>query len=208
MASSAGQSSFNTDRIDHLYQDPHDSEARLLLHYGDLDDAVIAQPHPHAASSPTRSTTSARSPTSGQLRHPGVHRRDQRTRHGPPARGDPRDRHPHPLLPGLVAPRCSARSGDAADREDAILSPQPLRLRQAYAYWITVNYREAYGMFACNGILFNHESPRRGETFVTRKITRAATRIKLGLQEQALPGQPRRQARLGLRRRLRRRRCG
>ena len=80
----------------------------------------------------------------------------------------------------------------------------PYAAAKAYAFYITRNYREAYGMFAVNGILFNHESPRRGETFVTRKITRAVGRIKLGLAGQAVPRQPRRQARLGLRRRLRR----
>ena len=84
----------------------------------------------------------------------------------------------------------------------------PYAVAKLYAYWITVNYREAYGMYACNGILFNHESPLRGETFVTRKITRGLARIKAGLQNELLPRQPRRQARLGPRPRLRRDACG
>ena len=92
----------------------------------------------------------------------------------------------------------------AAERGHAVLSAQPLRRGKVCAHWSRVNYREAYGLFVCNGILFNHETPRRGETFVTRKITRAVGRIKLGLQEKLYPRQSRRQARLGLRRRLRR----
>ncbi len=99
----------------------------------------------------------------------------------------------------------TARCVETPQSETTPFYPRsPYACAKVYSFWQTVNYREAYGMFACNGILFNHESPRRGETFVTRKITRAATRIKEGLQEKLLPGQSRRQARLGLRRRLRR----
>ena len=88
-----------------------------------------------------------------------------------------------PLLPGLDLGAVRPGAGNAAEGNHAVLSAQPYAVAKLYAYWITVNYREAYGMYACNGILFNHESPVRGETFVTRKITRALARIKLGLQD-------------------------
>ena len=101
--------------------------------------------------------------------------------------------------------RCSARRSKSPQRETTPFHPRsPYACAKVYAHWQTVNYREAYGLFAANGILFNHESPRRGENFVTRKITRSATRIKVGLQEQAGAGQSRCEARLGIRRRLRR----
>src|SRR3970040_897911 len=122
---------FNTDRIDHLYQDPHVRNRRLILHYGDMTDSsslvrVIQQCRPAELYGKVRETPQNEST---------------------------------PFYP---------RS--------------PYAVAKLYAHWITVNYREAYGMHACNGILFNHESPVRGETFVTRKITRALARIKLGLQ--------------------------
>ena len=101
------------------------------------------------------------------------------------------------LLPGLDVRALRPGPGDAAEGNDAVLSALPYAVAKLYAYWITVNYREAYGMYACNGILFNHESPLRGETFVTRKITRALARIKLGLQDCAVSRQSRCQARLG-----------
>ena len=91
--------------------------------------------------------------------------------------------HPGPLLPGVLVGDVRQGGRGAADRDDAVPPAQPVCVAKVYSYWQTVNYREAYGLHASNGILFNHESPRRGETFVTRKITRAATRIKLGLQE-------------------------
>jgi len=89
----------------------------------------------------------------------------------------------NPLLPGVHKRAVRQGAGVAADRDDAVLSAKPVRVAKLYGYWIVINYREAYNLYACNGILFNHESPRRGEGFVTRKITLAAARIKLGLQK-------------------------
>ena len=115
----------------------------------------------------------------------------------------------HAVLPGLdlrALRQGPARCRSARPRHS--IRARPMRAAKLYAYWITVNYREAYGMHASNGILFNHEGPTRGETFVTRKITRAVAAIELGLQEQALSRQSRRRARLGPRARLCRRACG
>ena len=113
------------------------------------------------------------------------------------------------LLPGVAQRDVSATCRKCRRaRRRPFIRAAPTRCAKVFAYWITVNYREAYGMHASNGILFNHESPRRGETFVTRKITRAVARIKAGLQDKALPRQPRRQARLGLSPKNTSRRCG
>ena len=111
-------------------------------------------------------------------------------RHAAPARGDPHPRHGEEdaLLPGLDLRALRHGAGGAAARDHAVLSAQPYAAAKLYAYWIAVNYREAYGMHASNGILFNHESPLRGETFVTRKITRAAAAIKLGRQDKLYLG--------------------
>jgi len=176
---------FNTDRIDHLYQDPHQKGRRLILHYGDMTDSsalirVVQQVKPdeiynlaaqsHVAVSFEEPEYTADSDALGALR----------------------------LLEAIriLGLEKKARFYQASTSElygKAVETPQkettpfyprsPYAVAKLYAYWITVNYREAYGMFACNGILFNHESPVRGETFVTRKITRALARIKLGLQD-------------------------
>ena len=177
---------FNTDRIDHLYQDPHESDRRFILHYGDMTDSQ--QPgahHPGGAAGRDLQPRGAE-PRGGVVRGARVHRELRRARRAARARGDP-----HPGLEktrrASTRPRprsCTAWCRRRRRSETTPFYPRsPYAVAKLYAYWITVNYREAYGMFACNGILFNHESPVRGETFVTRKITRALARIKLGLQD-------------------------
>jgi GDPmannose 4,6-dehydratase len=176
---------FNTDRIDHLYKDPHDKGARLFLHYGDMTDSmsltrVIQQVQPdeiynlaaqsHVAVSFEEPEYTANSDALGALRMLEAIRilgLEKKTRFYQASTSE---------LYGLVQ--------EVPQKETTPFYPRsPYGVAKLYAYWITVNYREAYGLFACNGILFNHESPIRGETFVTRKITRALARIKLGLQE-------------------------
>ncbi|KJH87157.1 GDP-mannose 4,6-dehydratase [Pseudomonas fluorescens] len=178
-------SSFNTDRIDHLYQDPHESDRRLVLHYGDMTDStglirVIKQVQPdeiynlaaqsHVAVSFEEPEYTANSDALGALRILEAIRilgLEKKTRFYQASTSE---------LYGLVQ--------ETPQKETTPFYPRsPYAVAKLYAYWITVNYREAYGIYACNGILFNHESPVRGETFVTRKITRALARIKLGLQE-------------------------
>jgi GDPmannose 4,6-dehydratase len=176
---------FNTDRIDHLYSDPHEADRRLILHYGDLTDATNlirivqeVQPHEiynlaaqsHVAVSFETAEYTANSDALGTLRLLEAIR-----------------------ICGLAK---STRFYQASSSEmfgKVLETPQrettpfyprsPYGAAKVYAYWITVNYREAYGLFACNGILFNHESQLRGETFVTRKVTRGLARIKVGLDE-------------------------
>src|ERR1017187_1996590 len=176
---------FNTDRIDHLYQDPHESHRRLILHYGDMTDSsalmrVIQQVRPdeiynlaaqsHVAVSFEEPEYTANSDALGALRLLEAIRilgLEQKTRFYQASTSE---------LYGLVQ--------ETPQKETTPFYPRsPYAVAKLYAYWITVNYREAYGMYACNGILFNHESPVRGETFVTRKITRALSRIALGLQD-------------------------
>ncbi|CAN0617641.1 GDP-mannose 4,6-dehydratase [Burkholderia multivorans] len=178
-------SMFNTQRIDHLYQDPHESDRRFILHHGDLTDSsslirIIQQVQPdeiynlaaqsHVAVSFEEPEYTANSDALGALRVLEAIRilgLEKKTRFYQASTSE---------LYGLVQ--------EIPQRETTPFYPRsPYAVAKLYAYWITVNYREAYGMFACNGILFNHESPKRGETFVTRKITRALARIKLGLQE-------------------------
>jgi GDPmannose 4,6-dehydratase len=178
-------SSFNTDRIDHLYQDPHVSERNLVLHYGDLTDSsnlirIIQQVRPdeiynlgamsHVAVSFENPEYTADADGMGTLRILEAIRilgLEKKTRFYQASTSE---------LYGLVQ--------ETPQKETTPFYPRsPYAVAKMYAYWITVNYREAYGMYACNGILFNHESPLRGETFVTRKITRALARIALGLQE-------------------------
>ncbi len=175
---------FNTDRIDHLYQDPHDPDQRFILHYGDLTDSsslvrVIQQVQPdeiynlaaqsHVAVSFEEPEYTANSDALGTLRILEAIRilgLEKKTRFYQASTSE---------LFGKVA--------ETPQRETTPFHPRsPYGVAKLYAYWITVNYREAYGMYACNGILFNHESPVRGETFVTRKVTRALARISLGLQ--------------------------
>jgi GDPmannose 4,6-dehydratase len=176
---------FNTDRIDHLYQDPHVSDRRFILHHGDLTDSsslirIIQQVQPdeiynlaaqsHVAVSFEEPEYTANSDALGALRILEAIRilgLEKKTRFYQASTSE---------LYGLVQ--------EIPQRETTPFYPRsPYAVAKLYAYWITVNYREAYGIYACNGILFNHESPIRGETFVTRKITRALARIKLGLQD-------------------------
>ena len=176
---------FNTDRIDHLYQDPHIDDRRFILHHGDLTDStslirIIQQVQPdeiynlaaqsHVAVSFEEPEYTANSDGLGALRILEALRilgLEKKTRFYQASTSE---------LYGLVQ--------EIPQKETTPFYPRsPYAVAKLYAYWITVNYRESYGMYACNGILFNHESPVRGETFVTRKITRALARIKLGLQD-------------------------
>ena len=178
-------SSFNTDRIDHLYQDPHERDPRLVLHYGDLTDStnlirIVQQIQPdeiynlgaqsHVAVSFESPEYTANSDALGTLRILEAVRilgLTGKTRIYQASTSE---------LYGLVQ--------EIPQKESTPFYPRsPYGVAKLYAYWITVNYREAYGMYACNGILFNHESPRRGETFVTRKITRGLARIDAGLDQ-------------------------
>jgi GDPmannose 4,6-dehydratase len=181
---------FNTDRIDHLYQDPHESGRRLILHYGDMTDSsslvrIIQQAQPdeiynlaaqsHVAVSFEEPEYTANSDALGALRVLEAIRilgLEKKSRFYQASTSE---------LFGKVQ--------EIPQKETTPFYPRsPYACAKLYAYWITINYREAYGMYACNGILFNHESPIRGETFVTRKITRALARIKLGLQDQLFLG--------------------
>lgn len=181
---------FNTDRIDHLYQDPSKSDRQFILHHGDLTDSsslirIIQQVQPdeiynlaaqsHVAVSFEEPEYTANSDALGALRILEAIRilgLERKTRFYQASTSE---------LYGLVQ--------EIPQKETTPFYPRsPYAVAKLYAYWITVNYREAYGIYACNGILFNHESPVRGETFVTRKITRALARIKLGLQERLYLG--------------------
>jgi GDPmannose 4,6-dehydratase len=176
---------FNTDRIDHLYQDPHVSSRNFILHYGDLTDTsnlirIVQQVQPdeiynlgaqsHVAVSFETPEYTANVDAMGTLRLLEAIRilgLEKKTRFYQASTSE---------LYGKVQ--------EIPQKETTPFYPRsPYAVAKIYSYWITVNYREAYGLYACNGILFNHESPLRGETFVTRKITRALSRIKLGLQE-------------------------
>ena len=176
---------FNTGRIDHLYQDPHDTNRRLFLHYGDLTDSsslihIVEKVRPdelynlaaqsHVQVSFEEPEYTANSDAVGTLRLLEAIRilgLEKTTRFYQASTSE---------LYGLVQ--------EIPQKETTPFYPRsPYAVAKLYAFWITVNYREAYGIYACNGILFNHESPLRGETFVTRKITRALARIKLGLQD-------------------------
>ncbi len=174
----------NTERIDHLYQDPHESNVRLKLHYGDLTDStnliriiqevqpdeiynLAAMSHVHVSFETPEYTANADGiGTLRILEAVRTLRLEKKTKVYQASTSE---------LYGLVQSVPQSESTPFYPRS-------PYAVAKMYAYWITVNYREAYGMFACNGILFNHESPVRGETFVTRKITRAAAKISLGLQ--------------------------
>jgi GDPmannose 4,6-dehydratase len=181
-------STFNTDRIDHLYQDPHEPDTRLRLVYGDLNDSsslntVLRQTEPEeiynlGAQSHVRVSFDVPEYT-GEVTGLGTVRLLEAIRE-------------LGMKPKFYQASSSELYGKVAEtpqRETTPFYPRsPYACAKAYAYYVTVNYRESYDLFACNGILFNHESPRRGETFVSRKITRAATRIKLGLQEKLYMG--------------------
>jgi GDPmannose 4,6-dehydratase len=181
-------SSFNTDRIDHLYQDPHEPGTRLRLVYGDLNDSsslntLIRQIRPDeiynlGAQSHVRVSFDVPEYT-GEVTGIGTVRLLEAIREAG-------------ISPKFYQASSSELYGKVVETPQTETTPfyprSPYACAKAYAYWITVNYRESYGMFACNGILFNHESERRGETFVSRKITRAAARIKLGLQQKLYMG--------------------
>ncbi len=181
---------FNTDRIDHLFKDPHISDGRFILHHGDMTDSsslvhIIQKVQPdeiynlaaqsHVAVSFEEPEYTANSDGLGALRILEAIRilgLTKKTRFYQASTSE---------LYGLVQ--------EIPQKETTPFYPRsPYAVAKLYAYWITVNYREAYGIYACNGILFNHESPNRGETFVTRKITRALARIRLGLQERLYLG--------------------
>jgi len=181
---------FNTQRIDHLYQDPHEANPRFTLHHGDLTDScslirIIQQVQPdeiynlaaqsHVAVSFEEPEYTANSDALGTLRILEAIRilgMEKKVRFYQASTSE---------LYGLVQ--------EIPQRETTPFYPRsPYAVAKLYGYWITVNYREAYGVYGCNGILFNHESPVRGETFVTRKITRALARIKLGLQHRLYLG--------------------
>lgn len=176
---------FNTDRIDHLYQDPHTKNQRFVLHYGDMTDStclirIIQQVQPteiynlaaqsHVAVSFEEPEYTANADALGALRVLEAIRilgLEKKTKFYQASTSE---------LYGLVQ--------EVPQKETTPFYPRsPYAVAKLYAYWITVNYREAYGIYGCNGILFNHESPLRGETFVSRKVTRALARIKLGLQD-------------------------
>ena len=183
-------SSFNTDRIDHLYKDPHEKGRRFILHYGDLTDAtnlirIMQEVQPdeiynlaaqsHVAVSFETPEYTANADALGTLRLLEAIRilgLEKKAR--------------------FYQASTSELFGNVQEVPQSETTPfyprSPYAVAKLYSYWICVNYREAYGIYACNGILFNHESPVRGETFVTRKITRAAARIKLGLQERLYLG--------------------
>lgn len=181
---------FNTDRIDHLYKDQHESDVRFFLHYGDLTDStnlirIIQQVQPdeiynlaaqsHVQVSFDTPEYTANADALGTLRILEAIRilgLEKKTRFYQASTSE---------LYGLVQ--------ETPQKETTPFYPRsPYAVAKLYGYWITVNYREAYNIYACNGILFNHESPLRGETFVTRKITRAVARIKLGLQDKLYLG--------------------
>ncbi|HBI23470.1 MAG TPA: GDP-mannose 4,6-dehydratase [Nitrospiraceae bacterium] len=185
-------STFNTGRIDHLYRDPHIPEAKLFLHYGDLSDGTAlrrviehvqpdeiynlgAQSHVMVSFEEPEYTVDV--DALGTLRLLEA-MRDYQERRGKKVR-----------FYQAASSEMFGKVREIPQKETTPFYPRsPYGCAKVFAHWQTVNYREAYGIFACNGILFNHESPRRGETFVTRKITRAATRIKLGLQDKLYLG--------------------
>jgi len=181
---------FNTDRIDHIYQDPHDKDPKFILHHGDLTDSsslirIIQESQPdeiynlaaqsHVAVSFEEPEYTANSDALGSLRILEAIRilgLEKKTKYYQASTSE---------LFGKVQ--------ETPQNEKTSFHPRsPYAVAKLYAHWITINYREAYGIYACNGILFNHESPTRGETFVTRKITRALSRIKLGIQDNLFLG--------------------
>ena len=181
-------SSFNTDRIDHLYQDPHEKGTRLRLVYGDLNDSsslntILRQVQPDeiynlGAQSHVRVSFDIPEYT-GEVTGLGTVRLLEAIR----------ETGMNPKFYQASSSELYGKVFESPQTETTPFHPRsPYACAKAYAYYITVNYRESYGLFACNGILFNHESERRGETFVSLKITRAATRIKLGLQDKLYMG--------------------
>jgi GDPmannose 4,6-dehydratase len=181
-------SSFNTDRIDHLYKDPHEPDTRLHLVYGDLNDSsslntILRQVEPNeiynlGAQSHVRVSFDVPEYTA-EVTGLGTVRLLEAIR----------DVGIKPKFYQASSSELFGKVASIPQNEDTPFRPRsPYGCAKAYAYYITINYRESYDLFACNGLLFNHESERRGETFVSRKITRAATRIKLGLQQKLFLG--------------------
>ena len=180
-------STFNTARIDHLYRDPHDPAARLFLHYGDLSDGA-------------RMVTLLHRVQPDEIYHLAAQSHVRVSFDEPEHTGDTTGLGTTRLLEALRITELPARFYQASSSEmfgatpppqdeETLFHPRsPYAAAKVYAYWMTRNYRDAYGLFAVNGILFNHESPRRGETFVTRKITRAVARIAAGLQDELFLG--------------------
>ena len=173
-------STFNTARIDHLYEDPHERGARLFLHYGDLSDG-------------SRLTTLLQTVQPQEVYHLAAQSHVRVSFDEPEHTGDTTGIGTTRLLEAIrmIGLDCRYYQASSSEMFGASPPPQdeatpfyprsPYGAAKVYSYWMTKNYREAYGMFAVNGILFNHESPRRGETFVTRKVTRAVARIKAGI---------------------------
>lgn len=180
-------STFNTTRLEHLYQDPHDPEAQLFLHYGDLSDS-------------SQLTNLIYNVQPDEIYHLAAQSHVRVSFDTPEYTGDVTGLGTTRLLEAIRLSRIQTRFYQASSselfgaspppqNEETLMRPQsPYAAAKLYAYWMVRNYREAYGIFAVNGILFNHESPRRGETFVTRKISRAVARIKLGLQQKLFLG--------------------
>lgn len=180
-------SSFNTQRIEHLYRDPHDPEARLFLHYGDLEDGSVIE-------------KILKKVQPNEIYHFGAQSHVRVSFDTPIYTGDVTGLGTARLLEAIreahipvkfYQASSSEMYGDAPppQNEETPFRPRsPYAAAKVYAYWMARNYREGYGIFVCNGILFNHESPRRGETFVTRKITRAVARIKYGLEKKLFLG--------------------
>ena len=172
-------STFNTHRIDHLYQDPHDAQARLFLHYGDLSDG-------------SRLVTLMSTIAPDEVYHLAAQSHVRVSFDEPEHTGDVTGLGTTRLLEAIrmIGLQCRFYQASTSEMFGATAPPQhestpfwprsPYGAAKVYAYWMVRNYREAYGLFASNGILFNHESPRRGETFVTRKITRAVAAIRTG----------------------------
>src|SRR5687767_11811113 len=181
-------SSFNTDRIEHIYQDPHDDDVRLKLHYGDLNDAsslnrilrLVEPDEIYNLGAQSHVKVSFDTPEyTGEVTGIGATRLLEAVRE-------------LRIRPRIYQASSSEMFGKAQEVPQSEITPfyprSPYGVAKVYAFWMTVNYREAYGLYAVNGILFNHESPRRGETFVSRKITRAIGRIRAGLQDRLYLG--------------------
>jgi GDPmannose 4,6-dehydratase len=181
-------SSFNTARLDELYQDPHEEDRRLVLHYGDLNDAsslnrilrIVNPEEIYNLGAQSHVKVSFDTPEyTGEVTGLGTARLLEAIRE-------------LQIRPRIYQASSSEMFGKVAETPQSERTPfyprSPYGVAKVYAFWMTVNYREAYDLFAVNGILFNHESPRRGETFVSRKVTRAAGRIKLGLQDRLYLG--------------------
>src|SRR6185436_1732391 len=181
-------SSFNTERIDHLYQDPHEENRRLILHYGDLNVAsslnhILRTVDPdeiYNLGAQSHVKVSFDTPEyTGEVTGLGATRLLEGVR----------ELHIRPKIYQASSSEMFGKAAEVPQRESTPFYPRsPYGVAKVYAFWMTVNYREAYGLYAVNGILFNHESPRRGETFVSRKITRAVGRIAQGLQQKLYLG--------------------